>query len=51
LNSDPLTALAVRAALGQRWIADFLAPAPLGEGEQPFSEELAPIRDTQGDIR
>jgi DNA-binding transcriptional ArsR family regulator len=46
LAGDPITALAVRAALGRRWIADFLAPAPLGEGEQPFPEELAPIRDT-----
>jgi DNA-binding transcriptional ArsR family regulator len=45
LASDPVTALAIRAALGRRWIADFLAPAPLGEGEQPFSEELAPVRD------
>jgi len=46
LASDPVTAMAVRAALGRRWIADFLAPAPLGEGEQSFSEELAPIHDT-----
>jgi DNA-binding transcriptional ArsR family regulator len=46
LADDPVTALALRAALGRRWIADFLTPAPLGEGEQPFSEELAPIRDT-----
>jgi DNA-binding transcriptional ArsR family regulator len=46
LAGDPVTALAVRAALGRRWIADFLTPAPLGEGEQPFSEELVPIRDT-----
>jgi DNA-binding transcriptional ArsR family regulator len=46
LAGDPVTAMAVRAALGRRWIADFLAPAPLGEGEQSFSEELAPIRDT-----
>jgi len=44
LAGDPVTALALRAALGRRWIADFLTPAPLGEGEQPFSEELAPIR-------
>jgi DNA-binding transcriptional ArsR family regulator len=44
LAGDPVTALAIRAALGRRWIADFLAPAPLGEGEQPFSEELALIR-------
>jgi len=46
LASDPVTTLAIRAALGRHWIADFLTPAPLGEGEQPFSEELAPIRDT-----
>jgi DNA-binding transcriptional ArsR family regulator len=46
LAGDPITALAVRAALGRRWIADFLAPAPLGEGGQPFSAELVPVRDT-----
>ena len=46
LAGDPVTALAVRAALGRRWIADFLAPAPLGEGEQPFSAELVSVRDT-----
>lgn len=46
LAGDPVTALAIGAALGRRWIADFLAPAPLGEGEQPFSEELDRIRDT-----
>ncbi len=46
LARDPVTALAIRAALGRRWIADFLAPAPLGEGEQPFSGELAAIRAT-----
>jgi DNA-binding transcriptional ArsR family regulator len=46
LAGDPVTALAIRAALGRHWIADFLAPAPLGEGEQPFSEELARIRGT-----
>ena len=40
LAGDPVTALALRAALGHRWIADFLAPAPRGEGEQPFSEEI-----------
>jgi DNA-binding transcriptional ArsR family regulator len=46
LAGDQVTALALRAALGRRWIADFLAPAPPGDGEQPFFEELAPIRDT-----
>lgn len=45
LAGDPVTALAVRAALGRRCIADFLSPAPLGEGEQPFSEELVLVRD------
>jgi|SRR5581483_642162 len=44
LAGDPVTALAVRAALGRRWIADFLAPAPLGEGEQRFFEEAARVR-------
>jgi hypothetical protein len=46
LAGDPVTALAIRAALGRHWIADFLTPAPLGEGEQPFPEELARIRGT-----
>jgi DNA-binding transcriptional ArsR family regulator len=45
LAADPVTALALRAAVGRRWIADVLAPAPLGEGE-PFAEELARIRAT-----
>jgi DNA-binding transcriptional ArsR family regulator len=46
LAADPVTVLAIRAALGRRWIADFVTPAPLGQGEQPFAEELARIRDT-----
>jgi DNA-binding transcriptional ArsR family regulator len=52
LADDPVTALAIRAALGRRgWIADFLTPAPLGEGEQTFAGELAAIRDTApGDV-
>ena len=44
LAADPVAARTVRAALGRRWIADLLAPAPLGEGEQPFAAELARIR-------
>ena len=44
LAGDPLVARAVRAALGRRWIADVFAPAPLGDGEQPFAAELAQIR-------
>lgn len=46
MASDPVTALAIRAAFGRHWIADFLTPAPLGDGEQSFSEEAARIRDT-----
>ncbi|MGW2559154.1 winged helix-turn-helix domain-containing protein [Streptomyces sp. NPDC001514] len=45
LAGDPVTALLVRAALGPRWIADFLTPAPTGDGEPAFEEELARIRD------
>ena len=50
LAEDPVTALAVRAALGSRWVADFLTPAPLGDGERPFARELATIRDTAPEI-
>ena len=51
LAADPVTALLVRAALGHRWIADFLTMAPTGEGEptddgEPtFGEELARMRN------
>ena len=51
LAADPVTALLVRAALGRRWIADFLTMAPTGEGEptddgEPtFGEELARMRN------
>jgi hypothetical protein len=45
LAADPVTALTVRAAFGRRWIADFLAPAPPGGGEQTFAAELAAVRD------
>jgi DNA-binding transcriptional ArsR family regulator len=44
LAADPVAARTVRAALGRRWVADVLAPAPLGEGEQPFEAELARLR-------
>jgi DNA-binding transcriptional ArsR family regulator len=40
LTGDPVVAATIRAALGRRWIADVLTPAPLGEGEQPFAVEL-----------
>ncbi|MDT3395563.1 winged helix-turn-helix domain-containing protein [Streptomyces sp. B1866] len=54
LAADPLTALLVRAALGRRWIADFLTPTPTGEagpgdGEAAFEEELARLRATPPD--
>ncbi|WP_215456179.1 helix-turn-helix domain-containing protein [Streptomyces sp. ATCC 21386] len=42
LAGDPLTALLVRAGLGQEWIADFLTPAPR-EGET-FATEVARVR-------
>ncbi|WP_351227388.1 winged helix-turn-helix domain-containing protein [Streptomyces sp. NPDC002133] len=45
LAAEPVTALLVRAGLGRRWIADFLTPAPTGDGEPAFDEELARIRD------
>jgi hypothetical protein len=46
LAAHPDTVLLLRGAIGRRWIADFLIPAPPG-GEQPaFEEELASIRAT-----
>lgn len=42
LARDPVTALLVRAGLGEKWIADFLTPAPR-EGET-FAEEVARVR-------
>jgi DNA-binding transcriptional ArsR family regulator len=46
LAEDPITGAALRAALGRRWVADFLTPAPLGDGDRSFPDELALIRDT-----
>jgi DNA-binding transcriptional ArsR family regulator len=46
LASDPVTALLIRSALVRRWIADFLTPAPPGDGELPFRDELAAVRQT-----
>jgi DNA-binding transcriptional ArsR family regulator len=45
LADDPVTALLVHAAVGNRWIADFFTFAPTGEGEPTFDEELAHIRE------
>jgi DNA-binding transcriptional ArsR family regulator len=47
LAADPVAARALRAALGPHWLADFLTPAPRGEGEQTFAEELTLIRDAR----
>jgi DNA-binding transcriptional ArsR family regulator len=46
LAADPVTDRLVRAALGPHWLADYLTPAPTGDGEQPFEMELARIRAT-----
>ncbi|MEU1666603.1 winged helix-turn-helix domain-containing protein [Streptomyces sparsogenes] len=46
LARDPLTALTIGAAVGHRWLADFLTPTPTGEGEPGFAEELARVRAT-----
>ncbi len=46
LAADPITALLVKSQLGRHWIADFLTPAPSGEADPDFHEELTQIRDT-----
>ncbi|MGH3373699.1 MAG: winged helix-turn-helix domain-containing protein [Actinoallomurus sp.] len=46
LSGDPVTALLVRAMLRANWIADFFSPAPPGEGEPSFAEELTRVRET-----
>jgi DNA-binding transcriptional ArsR family regulator len=45
LAGDPVTALLVRAALGRRWIADFITHPPTGEGEPTLADELARMRE------
>ncbi|GAA2407501.1 ArsR/SmtB family transcription factor [Nonomuraea africana] len=46
LAADPITALLLRAAFGAAWTADFLTPAPTGEDDPSFEEELARVRRT-----
>ena len=46
LDGDPVTALLVRSMLRTGWIADFVSPAPPGEGEPSFAEELTRVRET-----
>lgn len=50
LASDPVTRLLVRAALRHRWVAGLVAPAPPGDGEPAFDEELARVRQTPPEI-
>ncbi|MGP3910831.1 hypothetical protein [Nonomuraea sp. 10N515B] len=50
LSADPVSALLVRAALGHRWIADFLVPTPAGDGEATFEDEPEHIRTTPSKI-
>jgi DNA-binding transcriptional ArsR family regulator len=42
-DSTVLTTL-VNAALGRRWIADFLTPTPSGERDLSFADELTAVR-------
>ncbi len=49
LTEDPVTALLVRGGFGRGWMADFLTPTPLGEGEPAFAEELLELRRTPSD--
>lgn len=46
LAEDPVTALLVRAALRSSWVADFFTPAPPGEGDPTFAEEVRRVRET-----
>ncbi|SDH11628.1 ArsR/SmtB family transcription factor [Nonomuraea jiangxiensis] len=46
LAADPVTARLLRAALSERWIADFLVPTPSGAAEATFDEELRQVRAT-----
>jgi DNA-binding transcriptional ArsR family regulator len=46
MDGDPVTELLLPAAMGGRWIADFIAPAPTGEEPADFARELAVIRAT-----
>ena len=46
LAASPAAASLVQAALGRRYIADFIGRPPPGDGEPTFGEELARIRET-----
>ncbi len=49
LADDPITGLALRAALGRRWVADFLTPAPLGESDGDGDSDSGSDGDSDGD--
>lgn len=46
LAADQVAQVLVPAAFGGDWVADFLTPAPAGEGEPTFGEELVSVRET-----
>ena len=49
LAANQITALLVRVALRRTWIASILTPAPAGEGEPVFGDELARILEMPAD--
>lgn len=49
LAGDPITALLVRSALRPRYLADFVTPAPTGEMNPAFHDELAQVREWPAD--
>ncbi|MFB9838432.1 ArsR/SmtB family transcription factor [Actinoallomurus acaciae] len=49
LRGDRITALLVRAGLMGGWNADFLTPAPPGEGSPSFADAVIRIRETPPD--
>lgn len=46
---DPLTPLLLAAAFRPRWNADFITPAPVGDGSQTFEQEVERVRAAPAD--
>lgn len=46
LAADPVTALLLRASRNRHWIADFVTPAPTGEPDRTFDDEVTRVRET-----
>ncbi|WP_328718416.1 winged helix-turn-helix domain-containing protein [Streptomyces sp. NBC_00247] len=46
VDRDPVAAAVIRAGYRRDWIADFLIPAPVGEGTPRIEEELHRVRAT-----